>query len=64
MRYETRDKAAHFSVSSPSHFVAERRRISPFSFSRAASPRSLTSSEVLFCAEILTFARTHFEKGQ
>ncbi len=48
--HAVRDKAAHFSVSSPSHFVAERRRISPFSFSRAASPRSLTSSEVLFCA--------------
>ena len=63
--HAVRDKSARFSVPSPSHFVAERRGF--FLSSAAASRRQssrLNSDEVKFCAEILTFARTHFGKGQ
>jgi len=62
--HAVRDKSASFSVPVPSHFVATRRG---FLYSRTPAARgssALSEREVSFCAEILTFARTHFEKGR
>ena len=50
--HAVRDKTAHFSVPSPSAFVATRRHFLPFSSSCAPSARrslSLSRSEVSFC---------------
>ena len=60
--HAVRDKTAHFSAPSPSHFVATRRRILPVCAPSARRSPSLSRAEVLFCAEILTFARTYFER--
>jgi len=49
-----RDKSAHFGVSSPSHFVASRRRFLPLSSFGAPSARhsrSLSRAEVSFCGD-------------
>ncbi len=49
-RYETRDKTAHFSVSSPSAFVATRRRFLPAHSPRLRRGGKLFSDEVRICA--------------
>jgi hypothetical protein len=59
--YETRDKTAHFATLSPFGFVAQRMATFSLSSSRVPSARSLTSEEVLFCADLLYEARTYFE---
>jgi hypothetical protein len=62
-----RDKTACFSFSSPFQFVAQRQRFLSQSSSPAPTARSgfsLTSKEVSFCGELLTFARTHFENKE
>jgi hypothetical protein len=62
--YKTRDKTAHVSVPTPSHFVAERKTSFPLPAPAARAVAGLTSEEVSFCAEILTFARTHFARAE
>ena len=60
--HSVRDKTAHFSAPSPSHFVATRRQFLPIPAPSARRSPLLSRAEVLFCAEILTFARTYFER--
>jgi hypothetical protein len=57
-----KDKTARLSLPAPSEFVAQRRAFLP---AHSAAPRrgaALSESEVSICADILTFARTHFER--
>ena len=61
-RYET-DKTAHFRLSAVSSFVALRRHLLPPLPPLADSSSALTREEVSFCAEILSFARNHFNKN-
>lgn len=48
--HTVRDKIARFATPSPYDFVAQRHHILTSLSARAASPRSLTSSEVSLCA--------------
>ena len=62
-----RDKTAHFACTPPSHFVAGRRAFLASSASSAPVARvgsALTSDEVRFCGDVLTFARTHFARAE
>ena len=62
--HTVRDKTAHFATPSPFQFVAQRQAFLPSAAALQRQSPRLNSDEVKFCAEILTFARTHFEKGQ
>ncbi len=59
--HAVRDKTARFSVPVPSQFVAKRRALSSFPAPSARRSSHLNSDEVSNCADILTFARTHFQ---
>ncbi len=48
--HEVRNKTAHFSVPSPSHFVAERRGFLPSAAAKLPRPSALSKREVSFCA--------------
>jgi len=58
-----RNKSARFGVSAPYQFVAERRRILSSLPRRARSRSDLTKREVSICGEIVSFARTFYEKN-
>ena len=60
--HAVRDKTAHFSVPSPSAFVATRRHFLPHCAPSARRPSSLSRAEVSFGGEIVRFARTFFEQ--
>ena len=71
--HTVRDKTARFSVPVPSQYVAKVRKTGSFPngfpFSSSPAPLApenlaLTSEEVSMCADILAFARTHFEERQ
>ena len=59
--HAVRDKSAHFSVPVPSQFVAKRRARLLSAAPQARRSSHLNSDEVSICADILTFARTHFQ---
>ena len=61
--HTVRDKTAHFSTPSPSHFVATRRRFLPPCAPAARRSSVLSEREVSECALILTNTRTFFERG-
>ncbi len=54
-------KQLSFGATPPYDFIVRRKRFLPLSPLLAESSSVLSEQEVLVCADILAFARTHFE---